>query len=159
MKPMHRNRSSRSGALLAALAASGLLLAGCAGLRSHWPFAGRAASLPEAVAELRVGLPQQGSPPVVLQYWERNTLVLDLTNVAAEGRVTLRPGEGRGWPARMAFRMPPRRFGELEVLGAQRLLLPVAASGIEPVTAELPPGIYGNDTAELVVSWGAAGSF
>lgn len=140
------------------LAVAMLLLAGCASLRSHWPFAHHGAS-PPAVVELEVGLPQAGTAPVVLQYWQRNTLVVDLTNVAADGRITLRPGAGRNWPARIAFRMAPLRFEELEVRGAQRLLLPVAAGSTDPMTAELPPGLYGAGTRELVVSWGKAGSF
>jgi hypothetical protein len=159
MKPMLRNRSDRNRMRVAGLAACVLLFAGCASVRSHWPFARHAPAAPEAVAELEVGLPEQGTPPVVLQYWERNTLVVDLTSVAAQGHVTLRPGAGRGWPVRIAFRMPPRRFAELEVRGAQRLVVPVAAGGTVPVTAELPPGVYQQDTPELVVSWGAAGSF
>lgn len=159
MKPMHRNRSDRNSVFLAGLAGSMLLLTGCAGVRSHWPFARHAAPQPLAVAELEVGLPEQGATPVVLQYWERNTLVVDLTSVAAQGRITLRPGAGRGWPARLAFRMSPQRFAELEVRGAQRLVVPVATGGTAPVTAELPPGVYQQDTPELVVSWGAAGGF
>lgn len=154
MKPMLRNRLVRAGTV-ASLAA----LAGCATLHSVSPFAHREAPPPQAVAELAVEPPQGGAPPVVLQYWERNTLVLDLTSVDSQGQVTLRPGTGRNWPARMAFRMAPQRFGELEVRGAQRVLLPVAAGGTGPVTAELPPGSYARDTAQLVVSWGASGAF
>jgi len=145
--------------LLAGLAASGLLLAGCATLKSHWPFAHRAAPAPAAVAELDVQVPEQGTPPVVVQYWQRNTLVVDLTSVTAQGHITLRPAAGRGWPVRIAFRMSPRRFEELEVRGAQRLVVPVAAGGTAPVTAELPPGVYQADTREIAVSWGAAGNF
>jgi hypothetical protein len=159
MKPMLRNRSVRTGVLLAGFAAGLLLFTGCASLKSHWPFARRTAPQPQAVAELDVGLPEQGAPPVVLQFWERNTLVVDLTGVAAQGRITLRPAQGRGWPARIAFRMSPRRFEELEVRGAERLVVPVAAGGTAPVTTELPPGLYQQDTAELTVSWGAAGGF
>lgn len=96
---------------------------------------------------------------MVLQYWERNTLVVDLTSVAGTGRVTLRPDADRGWPMRIAFRMSSRRFEELEVRGAQRVLLPVAAGSSELMTADLPPGLYPAGTPELLVSWGAAGSF
>jgi len=145
--------------LLRAGAATALLaVTGCASLHGHWPFAHHAAA-PQPVAELAVDLPQQGTPPVVLQYWERNTLVVDLTSVAGQGAITLRPGEGRGWPARIAFRMAPRRFAELEVRGAQRVVIPVAADAGAPVSAELPPGLYGPGVSGLTVSWGAAGSF
>lgn len=128
-------------------------------MRSHWPFRGHGAPPPQPVAELVVELPGQGAPPVVLQHWERNTLIVDLTSVAGAGHVTLRASAERGWPMRIAFRMSPRRFEELEVRGAERVLLPVATGSSEPVTAELPPGTYGADTDALLVSWGAAGSF
>jgi hypothetical protein len=153
LKPQHRNRAA-----CAAIAAT-LLLSGCASLRAHWPFGGHGAAAPQPVAELVVELPGQGAPPVVLQYWERNTLIVDLTSVAGTGRVTLRPNDERGWPMRIAFRMSPRRFEVLEVRGAERVLLPVATGSNDPVTAGLPPGAYGTDTNELLVSWGAAGSF
>ncbi len=154
MNPMLRNGLIRAGALI--LLAT---LAGCTTFRNHWTFARRAPPAPPPVAELIVGWPQDANPPVVLQYWERNTLVLDLANVGAQGQVTLRPAADKAWPARLAFRMAPRRFEELEVRGEQRLLLPVAAAGTDAVTAELTPGIYRKDTAELTVSWGASGAF
>ena len=149
-----RNRFIHAG-----IAAGMLLLGGCATLKSHLPFRGHAAPLPQPVTELDVELSQAGTPPVVLQYRERNTLVVDLTSVAGTGQVTLRPSAEHGWPMRIAFRMLPRRFEVLEVRGAERVLLPVAAGSAEPVTAELPAGLYGPGTAELKVSWGAAASF
>jgi hypothetical protein len=154
LKPQQRNRIIQGG-----LAAAMLLLAGCASSGARWPFKGRAAPPPQAVAELAVELAQAGAPPVVLQYWERNTLVVDLTSVAGAGRVSLRPNAERGWPVRIAFRMAPRRFEVLEVRGAQRMLLPVAAGASAPVTAELPDGVYVVATPELLISWGAADSF
>jgi hypothetical protein len=159
MWAMHRNCIRRPAACFITLAAGALLLQGCSTLSSHWPFSRHAAPAPEPVAELQVERPGGGAPPVVLQYWERNTLVLDLNNVSSQGQVTLRPAEGRGWPARIAMRMPPRRFDELEVRGAQRVVLPLAAGSVDPVTVALPPGIYDGQTAEITVSWGASGSF
>jgi hypothetical protein len=153
LKPQDRIRIVRGG-----VAAGMLLLGGCASLGAHWPFGSRAVPQ-QAVAELAVELPPAGTPPVVLQYWERNTLVVDLTSVAGTGGVTLRPDARRGWPVRIAFRMSPRRFEVLEVSGAQRVLFPVAAGSSTPVTAELPGGVYGASTPALLVSWGAAGSF
>jgi hypothetical protein len=38
-------------------------------------------------------------------------------------------------------------------------VLPVAAGSTGPVTADLPVGLYAPGTPELLVSWGAAGSF
>jgi hypothetical protein len=154
MKPMHRNRAIHA-STLAVLA----LLAGCATVRGWWPFGHHDSQAPQPVTDLVVGLPDGAAPQPVLQYRERNTLVLDLTGVADRGRITLQPGADGNWPARIAVRMMPRRFGELEVRGAQRLVLPVAAAGSAAVTAELPPGIYAPGTAQLAVSWGASGEF
>ena len=94
----------------------------------------------------------------VEQYWQRNTLVLDLQGAAATGKVILLRRVGNAWPARMALRMAPQRFDVVEVRGAQRLVLPVSAGDV-PVTAELPPGIYDATTPQITLSWGAKGDF
>lgn len=151
---MHRNRVSGSWLL-----AGALLLSGCATVKSHWPFGKAAAPAPQVVSELELKLPADGAAPVVLQFWERNTLVVDLQNVASAGQVVLVRRTGNSWPARMAVRMAPQGFETLEVRGAQRLVLPVAASGTGAVTAELPPGTYDQGTAALTISWGAKGAF
>jgi len=150
---MHRNRIVHAGTL-----AVFALLAGCATVRSWWPFGHHEAPAPQPVTELVVTAPEGAAPAAVLQYLERNTLVVDLGSVPDRGRILLQPGEGRAWPARIALRMRPGRFGEVEVRGAQRLLLPVAA-GTAAVTAELPPGIYTPGTTQLLISWGAGGEF
>jgi hypothetical protein len=106
-----------------------------------------------------VKLPATGAAPAVLQFWERNTLVVDLQNVAGAGQAVLVRRAGNSWPARIAVRMAPQRFETLEVRGAQRLVLPVAAEGTGAVTAELPPGIHDQDTAALTISWGGKGAF
>lgn len=160
---MHRNHVS-----LGCLLAGALLFSGCAAIKSHWPFGKRSGSAPEAVAELELRPAGEGATPAVLQYWQRNTLILDLQNVAAAGQATsgqpagqviLARREGQAWPARMAVRMAPQRFEVVEVRGAQRLVLPVASAGDEAVTAELPPGIYDSSTAQITLSWGARGDF
>ena len=150
---MHRNRVSASWLLAAAL-----LLSGCAAVKSHWP-SGRAAAPQKPVNELELQLQPDGPAPVVLQFWERNTLVVDLQNVAAAGRVVLVRRAGSDWPMRMAVRMAPQRFEVLEVRGAQRLVLTVAAAAGGAVTAELPPGLHDQGTAALAISWGAKGAF
>ncbi len=134
-----------------------LLLGGCATVKSHWPFARSKAPAPEPVHELSVRV-RDDQMPILLQYWERNTLVLDLQSVPSTGSVTLLREEGHRWPARMALRMPPARFEVAEVRGAQRVLLPVSA-GTGIVTAELPPGAYDENTAALTLSWGAKSAF
>ena len=150
---MHRNRVSPW------LLAGALMLSGCATVKSVWPFGHRAEAAPQPVSELELQLPAEGVAPVVLQFWERNTLVIDLQNVASAGRVVLARRVGNTWPARIAFRMAPNRFELLEVRGAQRVLLPVAAAAGEAVNVELPPGAYAGSTAALAVSWGAKGAF
>jgi hypothetical protein len=152
VKPMHRNRIS-GGWLLAAL-----LLTSCAAVKAHLPFGKARVPAPEAVSELELRAGTEAAPPI-LQFWERNTLVVDLQNVAAAGRVVLARRSGAGWPARIAVRMAPQRFEVVEVRGAQRLVLPVAASGSGAVTVELPPGIYDPATATLTISWGARAGF
>jgi hypothetical protein len=151
---MHRNRVSGSWLL-----AGVLLLSGCTTVKSYWPFGKSAAPAPQPVSELELRLPGAGAAPVVLQFWERNTLVIDLQNVASTGQVVLVRRAGNGWPARMAVRMAPQRFETLEVRGAQRLVLPVAAAATGAVTAELPPGTYEQATTELTLSWGASSAF
>jgi hypothetical protein len=152
VKPMHRNRVSPW------LLSGALLLSGCATVKSYWPFGHSAQAAPQPVSELLLQLPADGTAPVVLQFWERNTLVVDLQNVPSAGRVVLARREGNDWPARIAFRMAPNRFEVLEVRGAQRVLLPVAAAADTPVVVELPPGTYAGATT-LAVSWGAKGAF
>jgi hypothetical protein len=151
---MHRNRA------IAPLPSAVLLVAltGCASLQSHWPFAGKAVEAPQPVRELAVQVPADAAMPVVLQYWERNTLVIDLQGVTGSGSLSLAPEAGHAWPARLAFRMSPVRFQQLDVRGEQRVLLPVAA-GTEATTAELPAGVYVAATARLDLRWGAAATF
>ncbi len=151
---MHRNRVS-AGWLLA----GALLVSGCATMQSHWPFGKAAPARPQPVSELELRLPGEGAAPVVLQFWERNTLVVDFQNVASSGQVVLARKAGNPWPARIAVRMAPQRFEMLEVRGAQRLLLPVAAAGSGAVTARLPPELHDQATATLAISWGARGAF
>lgn len=148
---MHRNR-----AILAVTCAC--LLAGCAGARSLWPFGQQAAPAAAAVNELVVAMPQDSAPQVVLQFWERDTLVVDLQNVTTTGQLVLGRREGHLWPARIAFRMAPARFEAIEVRGAQRVVVPVSP-GAGTVTAALPPGVYADATPELNVRWGNRSSF
>lgn len=133
-----------------------LLLGGCAAARSLWPFGGRAEPAPRPVNELAISQSGSGVAPVQ-QYWERNTLVVDLSGVGSEGEVLLRRQAEPQWPMRIAFRMPPGRFALLEVRGAQRVAWPVSASGDDAVTVDLPASAYDEGTPELVVRWGAAG--
>jgi hypothetical protein len=151
---MHRNRVSGSWLLCGAL-----LLSGCATVKSHWPFGKAVQQAPQPVSELEVQLPADGPAPVLLQFWDRNTLVIDLTAVAGAGQVELVRRMDNAWPARLAIRMAPQRFEVLEVRGAQRVVLPVATAASGAVTAALPPGVYDAGTAALTIKWGAKRSF
>jgi hypothetical protein len=149
---MHRNR-----AILLLLAAGLLATGGCATVKSHWPFGKSKVAAPVPVQELQIDAAAP-SAAAVLQYWERNTLVVDLTNVGSTGQLQLIRDPSRTWPVRVAFRMLPGRFEALEVQGAQRVVLPVSA-GNGTVTAVLPPGVYDTATAGLGLRWGTRADF
>jgi hypothetical protein len=149
---MHRNRVSGSWLL-----AGVLLLSGCATVKTHWPFGRDVAPAPQPVTELELqGAAASGAP--VLQFWERNTLVLDLQNAPGSGQVVLVRRAGASWPARLAVRMAPQRFEVLEARGAQRVVLPVASSSAA-ITAELPPGLVDPSVQTLTLRWGAKDAF
>lgn len=147
---------SRNRMLPVALLAAALVLTGCASARALWPFGRKAPPVPQPVAELQVESPSGGNQGV-LQFWERNTLVIDLQQAPAAGQVVLKRTAAQ-WPVRIALRMLPGRFENIEVRGAERVVLPVAAQG-PAVTAELAPGVVTAQTAELRLSWGARGAF
>jgi hypothetical protein len=156
MKPMYR--TCRNGAfLLVALACLGTT--GCSTVKSYWPWHKAPAAAPQPVRELNVSVPADMAMPVVLQFWERNTLVLDLQQVPPTGQFILTRDGDKLWPVRIAFRMSPSRFETLQVQGAQRIVLPLSTSGDGIVQAELPASAYDKDTQSLRVSWGTRGSF
>jgi hypothetical protein len=138
-----------------------LALGGCAPLRSHWPFHARVVPAPVAVHELDLLVPPDAAMPIVLQFWERNTLVLDLQGVTASGSIRIRPRSGANWPVRLSLRATPGRFEALELRGgAQRVVLPVSGDrGSAPLTMPVSPTVYAAGTAELQLRWGAADSF
>jgi uncharacterized protein YceK len=152
MKPMLRNRAS------VLLLACVVTLSGCATVRSYWPFGHKAVAAQAAVREVEVKYPEDQATPVILQFWERNTLVIDLQNVPSTGQAELTRAEGKAWPVRLAFRMSPTRFETLEVRGAQRVVLPVSA-GAGAVTVELPPGTVDAATGSVQLRWGVKNQF
>jgi hypothetical protein len=157
MKPMHRN--CRNGAfLLVALACVGSV-SGCATVKSWWPWDAPPPAVPPLVRELNVNVPADMSMPVVVQSWERNTLVLDLQQVPPTGQFILTRDGDKPWPVRIAFRMSPSRFETLQVRGAQRIVLPLSTGDGGIVQAELPASAYDKDTKSLQVSWGTRDSF
>jgi hypothetical protein len=130
-------------------------LAGCAW---HWPWRHRAPVPPQPVQEITIEAPSAAEPGAaipILQYWDRNTLLLDLTAVAGEGAVTLAPVPTRGWPIRLEFRVRPGAIARLEVEGAARVVFEVPAQGAALVF-KLPPDAYGQRTARINLRWSAA---
>jgi len=57
---------------------------------------------------------------------------------------------------RVAIRVTPGAIGELEVRGAQRLVVPIPAVGTGSVDIELPPGVYVAATRQITLNWGPA---
>jgi hypothetical protein len=152
--------SARWQAHLALLTLSTMLLAGCSSLdllKPRWPFSSRSAPAPEVVDELT--FESVGEVPVSAfpQFFRRNTLIVDMTAAGAAGAVTLRPHTRFGWPVRVAFRVRPGAFAALELVGDQRLVLPVVADGHRAtLDLELPPGfVPARDDRAIEVRWGA----
>ena len=134
-------------------------LSGCAQVRGLWPWHAKAPPAPTPVHELNVVVPADEAVPIVLQYWERNTLVVDLRDVPSRGQVMLQRRDGQVWPVRIAFRATPGRFETLEVRGAERAVYPIAADRSAPVTVDLPPSAYAATTTGLALSWGPASAY
>ena len=139
------SRASRA-LVLGVLAAS---TAGC----SHLPWHHPPPPPPTPVHVLDVN--GTGASAVIGQYWKRNTLVLDMSGASGSGSLTLRP-PADGWPVRVALRVTPGSVGEVDVRGAQRVVLPIVPSAGKPVVLELPPGVYPPKTVEVTVAWGPA---
>ena len=134
-------------------------LTGCSTIRDHWPWRHHVAPPPPAVHELQVIVPPDAQVPIVLQFWERNTLVVDLTGVANQGSVELRPGESGAWPTRLALRFQPGRFEAVQIRGAQRVVFPVTDDRKGNATVDVPPAVHPAGTAALTLSWGARADF
>jgi hypothetical protein len=129
-----------------------------------WPWSHSDANHPlavhEVVFESAQGIdPAQGITPAVgidpPQYWDRNTLLIDLSAVPASGALALRPAQGNGWPVRLAFRVRPGSMESLEVRGEQRVVYAVP-NGSKPVLLALDPGVYSPRTASISLQWSAA---
>jgi hypothetical protein len=121
----------------------------------HWPWRHRKPSPPPPVQELIIAPAEGTASAPVLQFWDRNTLQLDLTAVSGEGGAVLRPSPGHAWPIRLEFKVQPGSFVHLEVSGAQRVVFEVPAQGA-PAVFRLAPGAYVRATAQITVRWSAA---
>jgi hypothetical protein len=134
----------------------------------HWPWKHGAPAQPQSVRELAITMQGAAGPagaassehssaqPVAIQqYWDRNALLLDLTQVSGDGGATLAPLAAGEWPVRLEFRVHPGGFARLEVSGAQRLIFTVPAQG-DSMVLKLDPGVYQFDTENVTLRWSAA---
>ncbi len=150
--------SSRRSVVRTGMLALIVSLSGCSHLPSmhwpsmHWPWHHQPEPPPPEVHELDESS-DGGASASFPQYWFRNTLVVNLQGATGSGSVVLKPREGTTWPVRIAFRVMPGSIGELEVRGAQRIVLPITTAGAQPILLELSPGIYVPKTPQLTVSW------
>ncbi len=113
--------------------------------------------VPEAVNELNL-VNADGTPANFPQYWKRNTLVIDLSAIGggmgAAGHFAAQLPEGTTWPVRVGVRVRPGSVGQIEILGEERNILPVAAEGTAPIDLEFAPSVYTARTAAIYISWG-----
>jgi hypothetical protein len=134
------------GALVALLLC--LPLAACA---LHWPWKRHPKPAPTPVHYVTA----VSDAGVISQYWDRNTLQFDLTGLSGEGHATLTPIKTVGWPIRLEFMVRPGSFGQLEVVGAQRVVFELPAQG-KALLLKLAPGVYGESTESIRLRWSAA---
>jgi len=148
-------RKPRIAAVAVSLTFAGSLgLAGCASVSKHLPWGHKGPPVPEVSTALTVAGPD-GASLSWPQVWQRNDVVLDMAGVAATGSAVVMPRGGLAWPVRMALRVAPGTIGSIEVRGAQRLVIPVPATGTGTVDLELPPGVYVAATKQITLNWGA----
>jgi hypothetical protein len=158
---MRQQHSRFPGVNVPALITGLMMLVGCSShpaLRlSHWhlPWHRAVPAAPVPVTELGV---EAGTnlPPTVVQYWNRNTLRVDLAAVGASGSLILRPSQVNGWPMRIEFAVRPGSLNQLEVRGDKRVVFNIAKGasadgGLQVL--ELGAGVYSAKTLALTVSW------
>ena len=138
-------RGARHAVVLLTVAALTAALSACG---VHWPWRHRAPPAPQPVQELSI----EGGAGIQ-QFWDRNTLQVDLTAVRGDGSAVLRATHG--WPIRLEFKVQPGSFAQLEAAGAQRAVFAVPAEG-KPTLLKLAPGSYVPDTPQITIRWSAA---
>lgn len=136
--------------ILIAMAAG---LGACSHVHNLWPWHHAPAPPEPATNELVVVAAQGVSAPVLAQTWDRNALRVELTGLAGEGELQLRPAPGHGWPIRLEFAVRPGSFKHLEVRGEQRVIMSVPDTGGVSVLP-VPQGVYAPATAELTLRYG-----
>jgi hypothetical protein len=134
-------------------AASCLMM--CAALSAcaiHWPWKHKPKPAPQPVHY--VTLAPDAAP--ISEYWDRNALQFDLTALSGEGSATLSQIASVGWPVRLEFLVRPGSFGQLEVVGAQRVVYLVPTQGSANLVFKLASGVYPADTRSITLRWRAA---
>ena len=121
----------------------------------HLPWRHSKPSPPPPAQELSVAAADGAVPAPIPEFWDRNTLLLDLTAESGEGGAVLRPLPGHVWPIRLEFKVQPGRFVHLDVSALQRVVFEVPAQG-PPVVFRLAPGAYVPDTPQITLRWSAA---
>jgi hypothetical protein len=135
------------------LVACVLGLSACSTMSKMWPFHRKAKPAPAVVHEVNL-VNADGSAASYPQYWQRNTLVLDLSGVGGTGTVTARLPDETTWPVRVAVRVRPGSVQQLEIQGEERNVLAVSNEGTKVIDLELAPTVYTPRTAAIYISWG-----
>jgi hypothetical protein len=143
---------------LALVAACLVALSGCSTMSKLWPFHRKPKPAPPAVHEFNL-VNADGSEATYPQYWQRNTLVVDLSGVSGSGAVTARLPDETTWPVRVAVRVRPGSIQQLEILGEERNVLAVSGEGTKLIDLELAPTVYTPKTAAIYISWGPMPAF
>jgi hypothetical protein len=138
---------------LTLLVALTLALSACGTMSKMWPFGKKPKPGPEIVNEVEL-VNADGTPASYPQYWQRNTLIIDLTGVSGTGNVAARLREQSTWPVRVAVRVRPGSVQQVEVRGEERNVLPVTPEGSKPIDLEFVPSLFRPDTAAIYISWG-----
>jgi hypothetical protein len=132
-----------------------LSLVGCGLMPTAWnfPWTKKPEAPSNRVDELVVTLGDGTNVASYPQFFQRNTLVLDLREITGSGSVVVQPRTGTTWPMRMAIRVRPGQVATVEVSGDERMVFPVTNEGMRTVDLELSPGMYSPTTHQLVVRW------
>jgi hypothetical protein len=125
-----------------------LMLSACA---VHWPWKHHRPKPPPPppIHYVTVSNPWDG---VIRQFWDRNTLKLDLTGLSGEGEAIVAPVESVGWPVRLEFAVRPGSFTRLEVVAAQRVIYAVPGRG-RIMILKLDPSALTPTTGSVTLQW------
>ena len=130
-----------------------LALSACATTSKIWPFHKKPKPAPVAVHEFDL-VNSDGTPASFPQYWQRNTVVIDLSGISGAGNFAARLPADTTWPVRVALRVRPGSVQQIEIQGEERNVLPVSADGTKPIDLELATSVYTPKTAAIYISWG-----